>query len=206
MAKIRKAAPDPTTENTPPGRAPYVELGITGVTRYGGISRVYEEFLKELQGPAGMKLYREQRDNCPITGAFLFAAQHLARHTLFRVDPADPSQQASAVAERVRGALFDDLSTTWPDLLSEVLSVLPFGWSAHEMVFKRCLGMEPPMVIDAATGWPTDAPTPLLPPGLGQPTAGPMGQGPPAKAERWSPSRYDDGFVGFKKLSIRAQE
>src|SRR5713226_10709202 len=89
-------APDRTTENTSSTRAPFVELGITGVTRYGGISRVYEEFLKELQGPSGMKLYREMRDNDPITGAFLFAAQHLARHTTFRLDPADSSQQAAS--------------------------------------------------------------------------------------------------------------
>src|SRR5260370_41908296 len=112
MAKVKKSGVD---------YSPFIELGITGITRYGGVSRGYEEFLKELQGPAGMKLYREQKDNCPITGAFLFAAQHLARRTTFRLDPANDSNAAMKVAARVRGAIFDDMQTTWPDQLSEIL-------------------------------------------------------------------------------------
>src|SRR5579859_29241 len=105
MAKVKKTQSNATAENTSPSSAPFLELGITGVTRYGGISRVYEEFLRELQGPEGMKLYREQKDNCPITGAFLFAGQHLCRNTIFRLDPANSSHEAHKVAERFRAAI-----------------------------------------------------------------------------------------------------
>lgn len=203
--KIEKAVQNvkqPTTENTKPSVAPFTEIGITGVTRYGGTSRVYEEFLRELQGPAGMKLYREQKDNCPISGAFLFAAQHLSRRTTFRLDPANDSQAARYYAERIRGAIFDDMSTTWPDLLSEILSMLPFGWAVFEMVFKRCLGYEAPPTFDSS-GRPLPDKSPFLPPP--GPIAGPFGQG-PAQNLTFTSSRYDDGLIGFKKLSLRAQE
>jgi len=208
MAKTRKR--DVTSENTKASVAPFVELGITGVTRYGGISRVYEEFLRELQGPAGMKLFREQKDNCPVTGAFLFAAQHLCRKVTARVDPADKSNEAQQVAERFRAAIFDDMQTPWPDTVSEILSMLPFGWCAEEMVFKKCQGMEPPANVDAATGLPLEQGekpgSDLLPHEHStRYSFGPMGQGPSAQ-QRWTPSKFNDGFIGFKKWSIRAQE
>ena len=41
--RIRKAA-DPTTANTFAAQVPFLELGISGVTRYGAISRVYERW------------------------------------------------------------------------------------------------------------------------------------------------------------------
>lgn len=193
--KITKALDDPTKVSS--GASPFVEVGITGVTRYGGISRVYEEFFKELQGPTGMKLYREQIDNCPVTGAFLFAAQHLARGATFRFTPAsgpnvDP-QIALNVAERLKGAVFDDMEQTWPDQLSEILTMMGFGWSNFEMVFKVCRGQSA-----------SDMRVP-------QPNAGSRGQGPAVdlpdgSPAQFVPSKFNDGMVGFKKWSIRAQE
>src|SRR5262245_56557370 len=160
---------------------PPINFGISGVARYGSVSRVYEEFLRELQGPTGMKLYREQIDNCPITGAFLFAAQFLARGSTFRVDPARgvgvADQMALAVATRVRGALFDDLDVTWPDLLSDIMSMFGFGWSVHEMAFKRCHGFDSSKVYLYSDSI----------------QSGSGGQGP--EPLRYAPSRYDDGWL-----------
>lgn len=187
---------------SPPTTPAFAELGISGVSRYGAISRVYEEFLRELQGPAGMKLLREQADNCPVTGAFMFAAEHLARGAHFRFEPATgpnvDQRRAQQVAERVESAIFDDMETTWPDTLSDILTMLPFGWAAMEMVFKRCRGIEPPREIDPATGLNRDGSS-LLPP-----AALPSGQG--AAPSRFAPSRFDDGFIGFRKWGLRAQE
>lgn len=194
MAKIRKGQSD-----IPPEQAPFLDLGISGVARYGSVSRVYEEMLRELQGPAGMKLYREQGNNCPVTGAILFAAQHLARSVTARVDPAnragaDP-REAMKIAERVSGALFDDLETTWPDTISEILSMLQFGWSLMEVTYKRCQGTEPPSA--PAMG------EQLLPPPLNTVT-GETGQG--AEPDRFVPSKFNDGWIAWRSWGLRAQE
>lgn len=180
-----------------PDAVPFLDLGISGIARYGGVSRVYEEFLRELQGPAGMKLYKEQASNCPVTGAILFAAQHLARGVTARVDPANRKgaspRDALRVADRVSGALFDDLETTWPDTLSEILSMLTFGWSLMEVSWKRCEGMEPPRPVSAGES--------MMPPPL---VGGPTGQGP--LPDPFTPSKFDDGWMTWKSWGLRAQE
>jgi len=184
-------ADEPTAETVP-----FLDLGISGVARYGAVSRVYEEFLRELQGPAGMKLYREQASNCPVTGAILYAIQHLARGTTARIDPANRKganpQDAMRVADRVSGALFDDLETTWPDTLSEILSMCVFGWSLMEVSWKRCHGLEPRNQAPYAG---------LLPP---EDVTGPTGQGEPPPA--FTPSKFDDGWMTWKSWGLRSQE
>ncbi len=37
----------------------------------------------------------------------------------------------------------EDMSSSWEDVLSQGLTMLPFGWSYHEIVYKRRLGPEP---------------------------------------------------------------
>ena len=194
MAKIRKGQSD-----IDPAQAPFLDLGISGVARYGSISRVYEEFLRELQGPAGMKLYREQGNNCPVTGAILFAAQHLARGVTARVDPADrvgaDPHEAQRVADRVSGALFDDLETTWPDTISEILSMLQFGWAMMEVTWKRCQGSEPPNAPSLGER--------LVPKPLSEVT-GATGQG--AEPDHFVPSKFNDGWLTWRSWGLRAQE
>lgn len=177
-----------STGDAPPNsQEAYATYGISGLTRWGGVSRVYEEFLRELQGPQGMKSYREMLDNCPIVGAVMFAAQHLTRGCDFRIEPADDSSEAHRVAEFVKTALFEDMDTTWEDTLSEILTMLPYGWSLLEMTFKKRAGQKPGE---------------LSPPDEGQ-ERGPTGTGPvqgPAK------SRFNDGLIGFRSWSLRSQE
>lgn len=43
---------------------PYIELGSTGLTRFGGW--ISEEWLGDLQGTKGIKIYKEIRDNDPL--------------------------------------------------------------------------------------------------------------------------------------------
>ena len=197
-ARIRKGASD-----IPPAQIPYVDIGISGVARYGAISRVYEEFLRELQGPTGMKLYKEQINNCPITGAFLFALQHLARSVTWRVDPStkpgvDP-RLAQQVADRLSGALFDDLDATWPDQLSEILSMAPYGWAVCEMTWKRCNGSSAPTEsMDSASQGEKLVPPPL------NATRGPLGQGP--LPEEFVPSKFSDGLLAWRSWGLRSQD
>ena len=103
------------------------EYGRTGLRRWGG--QVREEFLQELQGDRGRKVIREMVSNDPIVGAILYATEQFARQVSWRVEPppgADAEEEK--ITEFVRGALFDDMSTTWPDMLSERLTMLPWGF------------------------------------------------------------------------------
>ena len=119
-----------------PPRDKFVEIGTTGLKSWGGI--LEEEFLRELRGPSGVKIYREMSKNDAVVGASLFVYTTLAREVTFRVDSAKPGDRlADEVAEFVQGALFDDMNLSWRELLGEIFSFLTYGWSYFEKVFKR---------------------------------------------------------------------
>jgi hypothetical protein len=113
------------------------EAGSTGLRR--SIGYVLEEFLPQLQGYRAIQTYREMRDNDPVVGAILYAIDKLTRQVKWRVQPASSSRDDKRAAKFVESCMMD-MSHSWEDLISEVLSMLPYGWSYHEIVYKRRLG------------------------------------------------------------------
>jgi len=111
----------------------FVEQGVSGLTRFGGF--VYEEWLKELQGRRGALTYREMRDNDAIIGAFLYAIEMLIRQVNWRVEAAGETP-ADIEAGQFLETCLDDMSISWNDTISEILSFLPFGWSMMETCYK----------------------------------------------------------------------
>lgn len=115
------------------------EIGSTGVKIFGGM--VSEEFLKQLSGLRGTKTFREMADNDPVIGAMLFAIDKLLRNVKWKVEAANESDEAKAVAEFVDQCK-DDMEHTWAEFLSEIMSFLTFGYSVHEIVYKIRGGIE----------------------------------------------------------------
>jgi len=115
----------------------FAEIGSTGLNRWGGY--VYEEFLKDLQGPKALKVYKEMSSNDPVIGAVLFAAKQLIRRATWRVEPASDGAADKEAAQFVESCM-RDMSSTWEDTITEILSMLVYGWSFHEIVYKRRLG------------------------------------------------------------------
>ena len=113
------------------------EIGRIGQRRYGGI--IYEEFLQELQGRKGIEAYREMSDNDDVIGAILYAIEMLVRQTTWTVEPGGSTPADREAAEFVQSCM-DDMQSTWVDTVSEILSFLTYGWSFHEIVYKRRMG------------------------------------------------------------------
>lgn len=113
------------------------EIGRIGQRRYGGI--FYEEFLPELQGTRGMKAYREMADNDDTVGAIMFAIKMLIRHVSWSIEPCGDGTKDREAAEFIESCM-DDMQCTWTDTISEILSFLVYGWSFHEIVYKRRMG------------------------------------------------------------------
>jgi len=113
------------------------ELGSTGLRRTDG--NVFEERLPELTTRRGQKVFREMSDNDPTVGAMLYAIQMWIRQVTWSVEAASTSPEHEKDAEFLSSAL-DDMSMTWGDTITEIISMLPFGWSYHEIVYKRRLG------------------------------------------------------------------
>jgi hypothetical protein len=112
--------------------------GLKGSEPYGGW--VYEEYLPQLRGMQGAKVYREMADNDPMCGAVLFALEMLMRAVKWRVEPADQRPESVAYAERLEAGLFNDMASPWGQLIDEASSMLTYGYAPHEIVWKVCKG------------------------------------------------------------------
>lgn len=116
------------------------ELGVTGLQRSspwkGGRGIVLEEFLPELHGERLRRTLREMRDNDPVIGAMMFAIEMLLRNVEWRVEGGSEEH-----VEFVQSCL-DDMTHTWSDFITEVLSMLVYGFSWHEVVYKRRNGQK----------------------------------------------------------------
>lgn len=132
------------------------ELGRTGIAHWGG--QIQEELLRELRGLSGIRIYREMEENDAIIGAVLFAIRNLARQVEWSITPASDAPEDEAVAQFVRECLFEDMSSSWPEMLSDILTFLPYGWAYLETVYKRRTGAsdDPSMrsrFTDGRYGW-----------------------------------------------------
>jgi hypothetical protein len=144
---VTKAVTTTYTNNTPRGGAvvsPDVppaqrteELGVSGLKGARPMEGwLYDEFLPQLRGLRGAQLYREMQDNDPIIGAAIFAFTMLLRSVDWSVVSADDSTAAEQAKEWVEGVLFKDMLTPFGDVISDILSFIPFGFAPAEVTYK----------------------------------------------------------------------
>jgi len=110
---------------------------LTGLNRQGG--RIYEEWLRQLDGLKGRRVFREMADNDAVIGSVLFAVEMLLRNVgwdavPFSEDPLHVFQAEFATS------LFQDMSHTFEDFMSECLTKIAYGFSLFEIVYKRRVG------------------------------------------------------------------
>ena len=116
----------------------FSEEGLTGLS-YTSAGYVEEEFLPNLMGRNAQRVYKEMRDNDAIIGSLLYCIDMVLRSVVWRTeenkDAKDPQGDASFLFQCMM-----DMAHTWPDFVSEVMSMLPFGWSWFETVYKKRSG------------------------------------------------------------------
>lgn len=133
----------------------FTEYGKIGQNKYSGI--FYEDFLKELQGIKGIEVYKEMSENDDIIGSIMFSIEMLIRQVDWNVEPRGTTQKDKDAAEFINGCLYD-MQDSWQDTLSEILSFLIYGWSYHEICYKRRMGKSKNGILnskynDGLIGW-----------------------------------------------------
>jgi len=112
----------------------YTELGATGLRRAGGF--VLEEFLPQLQGIKARQAFREMSDNDPVIGGILLAFNEVIQRLDWHIQqPEEATAEEMAAYEFIESA-FHDTEEPWDATLSSILSMLIYGWSVHEIVYK----------------------------------------------------------------------
>jgi hypothetical protein len=149
------------------------EIGRTGLNQSSGY--IYEEYQPEWKGYFKSRTIKRMLHNSTC-GAILFAIDMLLRQVTFTAKPASDDNKDREAADFIEGCR-NDMSTSWPDLISEIQSFLPWGWDYHEIVYKERRGDNPGVYKD--------------------------GRG----IERSLPiSKFNDGKIGWRKWATRSQD
>lgn len=145
--RFQKAIPPDTKPSGipgPPRTGIYSEIGEFGINISAG--RVYEERVKTLLQEKGRLVFYEMSENDATIGGLIYMIENLLRSMDWEFqtkemdeEVADEEQEQSI--EFCRGMFFEDMETSWDDFISDVLTMLVFGWSWFEIVFKRRGGM-----------------------------------------------------------------
>ena len=133
----------------------FMEVGRSGISRFGGL--IYEEFLPILRGKQGVRIYTEMLKNDAVIGASIQAYEQTIRNAEWQVRPGEETQEGARAAEFLQSTMHD-MSHTWDDTITDVLSFLPYGWAWMEVVFKLRRGesRDPRLnskFSDGAVGW-----------------------------------------------------
>ncbi len=150
------------------------ERGTYGLKQSNGT--LFEEFLPQLRGEQGRRIYREMMDNDATIGSVLFIIEMMFRAMIWRVESRDDkmkdeskySAEQKEAIEWLRGVLFKDMDIPFSDFLSEALSFLGYGWAYFEIVYKLRIG--------------------------------------PEEKDPKRKSYFTDGKIGIRKLAIRSQD
>ena len=114
-----------------------IELGSTRTGYTHGYA--HEEFLSALAGARAIQIYKEMSYNDPVVGGILHAANQSIRKVHWHVDgPEGTGEQGGRgeIAREFIASCLNDMSATFPDLISEILSMLVYGWAFFEKVYK----------------------------------------------------------------------
>lgn len=117
-------------------------IGDSGLRQSGGFLR--EEFHPRLMGALAARVYRQMTDNSATAAAFLNAQEMLIRQVPWKVKPKDKTddhRQWADFAESCR----EDMEQTWDSLISEIMTMAPYGWAFFELIFKVRRGDDPPV-------------------------------------------------------------
>lgn len=120
-------------EKNSPSSAELMELGITGLSRWS--DQVTEEFITHLQYPKAASIYKEMSDNDPTIGAVLYMTKQLIKKAGWRVKPASDSAADKEAADFLESCMHD-MTMTWDNVIADILSMIPYGFSFHEIVYK----------------------------------------------------------------------
>ena len=91
-----------------------------------------DEFIPRLRGMEGIRTYREMSENDPIVSAILVAMDQMIRSVPWRFEGGSEFGR-----DFVQETMHNMADKTMEEFISEVLSLLPYGFSLFEIVAKR---------------------------------------------------------------------
>lgn len=115
----------------------YNEIGYSGLRAFSG--RIEDSTLRHLRGARRAERLRTMAETDDIVGGILLAYETLGKSAPWRVEQGVSDEVQSDFLQ----SCLEDLNRDWADILSGAFTFLTYGFSPHEVVYKRRLGPEP---------------------------------------------------------------
>jgi hypothetical protein len=108
------------------------ELGKTGLVEWFGV--IQEDFLRDLRGRKGYTKFDEMRRNSPVVFALLNAIEQSIRSVdwEFTSEEGDEDPRLEILRDSI-----DNMTFSLNDHITSALTMLPFGFSIFEIVYRR---------------------------------------------------------------------
>lgn len=107
--------------------------GQSGLRHWAGY--ISEEFLPELRGVRGYKLYDEMRRNEPVIVGLLTAMEVIAGRLDWHAKPDDDTDGADLAAAQHINRNLKRMRRSWSGYITDIMTMLPFGWSLFDQRF-----------------------------------------------------------------------
>jgi hypothetical protein len=138
--KPARLTPEVTPREAPePLPMPRMALQMTGrpgLRRSGGY--VTEEFLRELEGRRGMRVYREMLDNCPLVGAAMLMMAQLLKQVEWWWEPEEPGNPDDEEAAECLEQAWKGMESPWSMLVDQIGRMTwGYGFLPVEIVYKK---------------------------------------------------------------------
>lgn len=118
-------------------KVPQVPVGVIGLKTSSG--KITEEFLDDLQWPDAGRIFQEMASNDAVVGGCLYLIETMVRQAHWHVEPAT-NEPGDVEAATFLQQCMNDMTVSWDTFICEALSMLPYGFSFHEVIYKTRRG------------------------------------------------------------------
>jgi hypothetical protein len=138
MAKARKKSASPKKPDfDAPKQVIFDVIGSSGTENFAGY--ISEDYLTTLQGADAADVYDKMRRGDYQIKMALNSVKHPLKSAIWEIHPFDDSEDAQYKANLCKHIIFEGMSTTFTEFLTEALTLIDFGFSVFERQHKIVL-------------------------------------------------------------------
>lgn len=134
-----------------PERFKLGETGYLGLNIFNGVSQ--DELKRELNWPNNIKVYKQMTYSPAVNSALTLYENIAGKVEWYYTAPADATEQEKKQAVIINQMMHDLDGQTWREFISDTLSMMVYGFSVHEKVYRRRLKANGSKFDDGVTAW-----------------------------------------------------
>ena len=138
------------TQDTPE-RFRLGEMGSLGLSTFGGVST--EELKRELNWPNNIKIYKQMTYSPSVNSSLTLYENIIGKVEWSYVPPQNATPEEINQGRIINEMMKDLDGSTWREFINDILSMMVYGFSIHEKVYRRRYKSNGSRYDDGVIGW-----------------------------------------------------